>query len=431
VSDAATLLCVDDEQNILSALRRLFRQDGYRILTAGSGEEGLSLLEREPVDLVISDMRMPEMDGARFLERVSSRWPETLRILLTGHADIASTIAAINRGQIFRYIAKPWDDQDVRLIVRHALERQQLERDKRRLEALTGRQNEQLRELNASLEARVEARTAELSLARDALAAANEKLKTGFLTSIKVFSNLTELAEGARAGHSRRVADLSRRIAVKLGLDRAAAQDVMLAGLLHDIGKIGLPDALLAKPASSMNAEEQALYRRHPQKGETALMALDSLRSAARLLRSHHERYDGQGYPDGLGGADIPLGSRILACANDYDGLQIGSVSAKRLSPAEALAFILQWRGKRYDPLVVDAFVTLDGTERASRATKDWALAPEALKPGMVLSRDLISREGVLLLAADFQLDDSLIRQIRDYAGSEEERIVIHVRIVG
>ncbi|HUY04567.1 MAG TPA: HD domain-containing phosphohydrolase [Rhodocyclaceae bacterium] len=431
MSDAATLLCVDDEQNILSALRRLFRQDGYRILTAGSGEEGLSLLEREPVDLVISDMRMPEMDGARFLERVSSRWPETLRILLTGHADIASTIAAINRGQIFRYIAKPWDDQDVRLIVRHALERQQLERDKRRLEALTGRQNEQLRELNASLEARVEARTAELSLARDALAAANEKLKTGFLTSIKVFSNLTELAEGARAGHSRRVADLSRRIAVKLGLDRAAAQDVMLAGLLHDIGKIGLPDALLAKPASSMNAEEQALYRRHPQKGETALMALDSLRSAARLLRSHHERYDGQGYPDGLGGADIPLGSRILACANDYDGLQIGSVSAKRLSPAEALAFILQWRGKRYDPLVVDAFVTLDGTERASRATKDWALAPEALKPGMVLSRDLISREGVLLLAADFQLDDSLIRQIRDYAGSEEERIVIHVRIVG
>ncbi|OIR00933.1 cyclic di-GMP phosphodiesterase response regulator RpfG [mine drainage metagenome] len=431
MSDAATLLCVDDEQNILSALRRLFRQDGYRILTAASGEEGLRLLEREVVDLVISDMRMPEMDGARFLERVSSRWPDTLRILLTGHADIAATIAAINRGQIFRYIAKPWDDQDVRLIVRHALERQQLERDKRHLEALTGRQNEQLRELNASLEARVEARTAELSLAHDALAAANEQLKTGFLTSIKVFSNLTELAEGARAGHSRRVADLSRRVAVKLGLDRAAAQDVMLAGLLHDIGKIGLPDALLAKPASLMSAEEQALYKRHPQKGEAALMALDSLRAAARLLRSHHERHDGQGYPDGLGGADIPLGARILACANDYDGLQIGSVSARRLSPAEALDFLQKERGRRYDPQVVDALVALDGTEHAGRALKDWALAPEALKPGMVLSRDLISREGALLLAADFQLNDSLIRQIRDYAGSEEERIMIHVRIVG
>lgn len=428
---SATLLCVDDEQNILAALRRLFRQDGYRILTAGSGREALTLLESEPVDLVISDMRMPEMDGAHLLERVSSRWPQTLRILLTGHADIASTVAAINKGQIFRYIAKPWDDQDVRLIVRHALERQQLERDKRRLEALTQRQNEELRELNADLEARVEARTAELSLARDALAAANERLKAGFLTSVKVFSNLTELAEGARAGHSRRVADLSRRIAVKLGLDRAAAQDVMLAGLLHDIGKIGLPDALLAKPASLMNAEEQALYRRHPQKGEAALMALDSLRSAARLLRSHHERHDGQGYPDGLGGADIPLGARILACANDYDGLQIGSVSAKRLSSADALAFIQKERGRRYDPQVVDAFAGLEGAESVARATKEWVLAPEALKPGMVLSRDLISREGALLLAADFLLDDSLIRQIRDYADSEEEGIVIHVRAVG
>ena len=428
---SATLLCVDDEQNILAALRRLFRQDGYRILTAGSGREALTLLESEPVDLVISDMRMPEMDGAHLLERVSSRWPQTLRILLTGHADIASTVAAINKGQIFRYIAKPWDDQDMRLIVRHALERQQLERDKRRLEALTQRQNEELRELNADLEARVEARTAELSLARDALAAANERLKAGFLTSVKVFSNLTELAEGARAGHSRRVADLSRRIAVKLGLDRAAAQDVMLAGLLHDIGKIGLPDALLAKPASLMNAEEQALYRRHPQKGEAALMALDSLRSAARLLRSHHERHDGQGYPDGLGGADIPLGARILACANDYDGLQIGSVSAKRLSAADALAFIQKERGRRYDPQVVDAFASLEGSEGAARAAKEWALAPKVLKPGMVLSRDLISREGALLLAADFLLDDSLIRQIRDYADSEEEGIVIHVRAVG
>ncbi|HUW39008.1 MAG TPA: HD domain-containing phosphohydrolase [Rhodocyclaceae bacterium] len=424
----ATLLCVDDEQNILSALRRLFRQDGYRILTAGSGEEGIGLMEREPVDLVISDMRMPGMDGAHFLERVSSRWPDTLRILLTGHADVASTIAAINKGRIFRYIAKPWDDQDVRLIVRHALERQQLERDKRRLEALTQRQNEELRVLNVSLEARVEARTAELSLAHDALAVANEKLKAGFLTSIKVFSNLIELSEGTRSGHSRRVADLSRRTAVKIGLDRVAAQDVMLAGLLHDIGKIGLPDALLAKPASLMNAEEQAQFKRHPQKGESALMALDSLRSAARLLRSHHERYDGRGYPDGLGGADVPLGARILAVANDYDGLQIGSLSAKRLSSAEALAFLQMERGKRYDPQVVDAFASLNGSESAGKTLKEWALAPEALRSGMVLSRDLISREGALLLAADFLLDDSLIRQIRDYVAREEESLVIHVR---
>jgi response regulator RpfG family c-di-GMP phosphodiesterase len=425
---SATLLCVDDEQNILSSLRRLFRHDGYRVLTATSGDAGIKLLESEQVDLVISDMRMPEMDGARFLEMVRSRWPDTLRILLTGHADITSTIKAINQGQIFRYISKPWDDQDVCLIVRHALEHKQLERDKRRLEALTQRQNEELLELNASLEARIEVRTSELRLAHDALAAANEKLKASFLTSIKVFSNLIEMTEGSHSGHSRRVADLARRIAVKIGLDRTATQDVMLAGLLHDIGKIGMPDALLAKSVNQMNTEELILFKKHPIKGELALMALDSLRSAARLLRSHHERYDGQGYPDGLSATDIPLGARILAVANDYDGLQIGSFSAQRLTSIEALAFIQQSRGKRYDPQVLDAFVSLNDSETADKAQKEWALGPNALRPGMVLSRDLVSREGALLLAADSLLDDSLIKQIRGYTRYEERNVVIHVR---
>lgn len=425
----ATLLCVDDEQNILSALRRLFRSDGYRVLTATSGDAGIHLLESESVDLVISDMRMPEMDGARFFEQVSSRWPDTLRILLTGHADIAPTIEAINQGRIFRYISKPWDDQEVRLIVRHALERKQLEHDKRRLEALTQRQNEELQALNASLEARVEERTAELRLAHDALAVANEKLKTGFLTSIKVFSNLIELSEGARPGHSRRVADLSRRIAVKIGLGRGATQDVMVAGLLHDIGMIGLPDALLAKPGSQMNTAELSLFKKHPLKGESALMALEDLRVAARLLRSHHERHDGFGYPDGLRGPIIPIGARILALANDYDGLQIGSLGPKRLSAEEARAFIQQSSGKRYDPQVVKAFLALfDGDGKDAPAGLELLLAPEDLKPGMVLSRDLISREGALLLSADFLLDAGLIKQIKGFASSEDDRVLIHVR---
>ncbi|MEO6422186.1 MAG: HD domain-containing phosphohydrolase [Candidatus Nitrotoga sp.] len=425
--ESVTLLCVDDEQNILSALRRLFRHDGYRVLTAISGDAGIKLLESEQVDLVISDMRMPGMDGARFLEMVSNRWPDTLRILLTGHADITSTIKAINQGQIFHYISKPWDDHDVCLIVRHALEHKQLERDKRRLEALTQRQNEELRDLNASLEARVEERTAELRLAHDALAAANEKLKTSFLTSVKVFSNLIEMTERTHTGHSRRVADVARRIAVKMGLDRAATQDVMLAGLLHDIGKIGMPDALLAKSVNQMNTEELTLFKKHPIKGELALMALDSLRSAACLLRSHQERFDGQGYPDGLSATDIPLGARILAVANDYDGLQIGSFSAKSLTSAEAFAFLKQSRGKRYDPQVFDAFVTLNNCRTADKLQKEWALGPNSLRPGMVLSRDLVSREGALLLAADYLLDDSLIKQIRGYTRYEVQSVVIHV----
>jgi len=421
----ATLLCVDDEANILSSLRRLFHKDGYRVLTAGSGAEGLRLMEGESIDLVISDMRMPEMDGAAFLAQVRARWPDSLRILLTGYADIASTVAAINQGEIYRYISKPWDDNEVRLIVRHALERKLLEREKARLEALTKKQNEELQALNASLETKVLERTAELSRAHDALAAANEKLKTSFITSIKVFSNLTELAEGSRAGHSRRVAELGRRIAMKLGMERGAAQDVMLAGLLHDIGKIGLPDALLAKTPAQMNADELGLFKKHPLKGESALMALDSLRNPARLLRSHHERYDGQGYPDGLKASEIPLGARILAVANDFDALQIGSFSQKRLSADEARAFIAHSKGKRYDPQVVDTFLAPEGA--AGNALRELALKPAELKPGMVLSRDLFSGDGALLLAADIKIDERLIKQIKDFVRSENLHIDIHV----
>lgn len=421
----ATLLCVDDESNILSALKRLFRPAGYRVLIANGGAEGLELLAQEgaegrEVDLVISDMRMPEMDGARFLTQVRERWPDITRILLTGYADMESTVAAINEGQIYRYIAKPWNDGEVLLTVRDALERRFLAREKLRLEALTRQQNEELKALNASLEDKVKARTAEL-------AQAHERLKRSFMTSIQVFANLVELREGQMAGHSRRVAGLARQISGKLGLDVRQSQDVFLAGLLHDIGKIGLPDDLLNKPATRMNGDEFGLWRKHPIKGEQALMALEDLRGAARLIRAHHERFDGQGYPDGLSGLAIPLGARILAVANDYDGLIQGTLSGKRLPEEEAKQFIAQAKGKRYDAHVVDAFLAVSGGLKEAPANA-LPLAPRDLAEGMVLARDLVGRDGVLLLAAEYVLDDSLIRQIREYERSEGGQVQIFVR---
>ncbi len=419
-SPTFTLLCVDDEANILSSLRRLFRPHGYKVLVAGSGAEGLELLAGEHVDLIISDMRMPGMDGAAFLAEARKRYPQTVRLLLTGYADMESTIAAINSGQIARYIAKPWNDQDVLLTVREALERQALQREKDRLEALARQQNEELKALNASLEQKVEARTRELKTA-------HEKLKQNFLTSIRVFANLIELREGANTGHSRRVADLARKIAIRLNFSPVDVQDVMLAGLLHDVGKIGLPDDLLGKPVSHMSGDELGLLRKHPASGQATLMGLDNLRQAGSFIRSHHERWDGQGYPDHLSGLAIPFGARIIAVANDFDGLQIGSLSPRRLKPEEAIAFIQQNRGKRYCPQVVDAFLDTMGAHD-SNPTAISEMNPSSLRPGMVLARDLVTRDGVMLLAADFVLDENLIRQLRDLEASEGMRLSIAIR---
>jgi response regulator RpfG family c-di-GMP phosphodiesterase len=417
------LLCVDDEPNILSALRRLLRPHGYQVTIASSGAEALAIMEEQAFDLVISDMRMPEMDGAQFLEQVKRRWPDTVRLLLTGYADVTSTVDAINKGEIYRYISKPWDDRELLLIVRQALERKALEREKVRLELLTARQNEELRDLNANLELKVMERTVELRKAHD-------KVKTSFLTSIKVFANLIELRGSNLAGHSRRVADLARKIANRMELSPADGQDVFLAGLLHDIGKIGLPDHLLVKPVPQMTGEELGLYRKHPVKGEQSVMALEELRGAATIVRSHHERFDGQGYPDGLMGVAIPMGARILCVANDYDGLQIGSLSVRRYTQDDAKKLIAEGKGKRYDPQVIEAFLEIVGKPEV-RDSGEIEVGVADLKPGMILSRDLLTRDGVLLLAADYILDANLIRQIRDYVASESIVMNIHVRSSG
>jgi response regulator RpfG family c-di-GMP phosphodiesterase len=428
---AGTILCVDDEPNILAALRRLFRAQGYEVLTEESARAGLLVLESRAVDLVISDMRMPEMDGVQFLEQARALWPDTLRLLLTGNADVRLILDAVNRGEIYRYITKPWDDHEMTLVVRHAFERQALVREQHRLEELTAHQNEQLRELNQSLEAKVASRTEELRKVLDDLVGSNDKLKRNFLTSIQVFSSLIELRGGNLAGHSRRVADLARRLAIKLGLDARETQQIFIAGLLHNIGKIGFSDSLLEMAVPRMNGELLGLYRAYPARGEQLLMPLEDLREAATLVRAHQERFDGEGFPDRLAGLDIPIGARILALASDYDNLQIGTLSERQLRPDQAAQIVIESRGKRYDPAVVAAFGEVTTGRAPVETTRDEALPVSKLRPGMRTTRDLVTRDGSLLLSADHLLTARMIQQIADFERTSGMSFTLFVRLNG
>ena len=422
-----TLLFVDDEPNILSSLRRLFRTKGYRILTAEGGAAGLELLSQEHVDLVISDMRMPNMDGAKFLEQVRQHWPGTMRLLLTGYSDIQSILDAINRGEIYRYITKPWDDNDIVLIIKHALERQGLEKEKERLETLAQKQNEDLKLLNASLEKKVLERTADLNKEKESVLVVNEKLKLNFITSIKVFSSLIEMRGGNLAGHSRRVADLGRKIAQKLNLDGADVQSVFIAGLLLDIGKMGFSDELLSRPVTSMDSDELTVYRKHMIKAEQLLMPLADLNQTAKILRSQSERFDGGGFPDHLSGLAIPVGARILALASDYDNLQIGALMRHRLAPEDAKKTIVKNSGTRYDPAVVIAFREVLGDPDIEKAIGEISMSSGKLEAGMVLSRDLMSKDGQLLLSGEHIVDEKLIQQILDFEKKSEANLLIWV----
>ena len=421
-----TLLFVDDEPSILSSLRRLCRPQGYRVLIAESGAAALEILEREPVDLIMSDMRMPQMDGAQLLAIVRERWPEVVRLLLTGYADINSTIAAINHGEIHRYIAKPWDDQELLLGLREGLERRRLRQENLALQALTTEQNKQLQGLNAQLEKRVAARTAELQQVNDMLGIAYEQLQQNFLLSIKVFAGLLELRDGSSPGFSERVGQLARSLAAEMRLSEAEQQDCYAAGLLHEVGKIGLPDTLLRKPVSAMRDDELMRYNRYPLNGEAALMPLTDLRNAARLVRSHQERVDGRGFPDGLAGKELPLAAQIVGLASTYEGLVAGRLSERRHDAAQARQAIRQAAGSHFEPALVEAFEALIARE-PEVCIDERVLSARELQPGMVMSRDLLSPQGTLLLAKGFTFDAAVIRTIQELVAREHLRIVFHI----
>jgi response regulator RpfG family c-di-GMP phosphodiesterase len=403
-----TVLCVDDEANILSALKRTLRNAGYCVLTAGGGAQALAMLAEMPVDVVLSDMRMPAMDGAQLLEQVHARWPQVVRILLTGQSNMDATVAAINRGRILRYLSKPWDEAELLATVREGVERVALEREKVRLEALTQRQNTELKTLNTELESRVAARTAELS-------DANQKLQRNHLKSIKVFSNLLELRGDRLAGHGRRVAETARDLARAMALPEPECLQVFVAGLLHDIGLIGTLDKLLTKPTARYTAEEMALFRDHAAAGEHSLLALDDMQPMLPMIRGHHERWDGQGFPDHLAGAAIPLGACILAVADTFDDLQRGQIVESHLSAAEARLLMRQARGTQFNPEVLDVFLQMTEPQAPPPPPPALPVPSAALEPGMVLAADLVSSRGVLMLTRGHRLTSSLIKRMREF----------------
>jgi response regulator RpfG family c-di-GMP phosphodiesterase len=420
------LLMVDDEPSVLSALRRLFRAHGYKILQATSGADALVMLSEEKVDLVLSDMRMPEMDGAQLLEKVREHDANIGRILLTGYADINSTVAAINRGEIHRYIAKPWDDQDLVLVVSEALKRRDLEVQNRELLKLTQHQNEELANLNKTLEDRVKARVAEIEQINGMLDTAYDELNQTFMVAVNVFSGLMEMRQDGIAGHSRRVADLSRAVAVQLKLDENAQNEIYLAGLLHDIGKLGFPDSMLGKPSSTYTPEELVRYRTHPHDGEVALMPLAKLQSVAHIVGQHHERVDGNGFPAGLVGDQIMIGARIVAAVSDYDGLVHGGMAQHQYLPEPALELIRQSIGTHYDKAVVTALVAAVHA-LAEPDPNDYVVEAFDLKAGMRLARDLLSPKGSLLLPKGLVFNAKVIAQVQRFVTSSKTGLELHI----
>ncbi|OEC39683.1 two-component system response regulator [Pseudomonas sp. 1D4] len=425
------VLLVDDEENILNSLRRLLRGQPYDLVMAHSGDEALQLFETQPVDLVVSDARMPGMDGATLLAEIHKRDPGCMSVLLTGYADINTIITAINEGQIYRYLSKPWNDDELLLTIRQALAYQFAERERERLQHLTQEQNQQLKSLNETLEKRVQARTSELQQTADMLDLAYEELRRSYALSTEVFSLLVNQRLPREKQTNQQIIALIRAFAADLGMPEDQARDLSMAAALYNIGKLSLPDALIIGPSDLMHSKDRDLYRRYPSQSESVLMALEPLHDAARLIRHHQERWDGSGFPDHLRGNDIPLGSRMLKLAVDFVELQCGLVLERRLNRDEALLFIRKYAERLYDPELVERFITICSTAMPDVTIGDpdvRAVDTRHLEPGMVLARNLHADNGMLLLNEGKVLSDLLIRKLIAFEGIESASYTLFVR---
>lgn len=326
------ILIVDDEVEITEILADLLSEE-YECTRAGSAEEALSRLQQSEFQLVISDITMPGMSGLDMIPHVKELAPDTVVVMISGMQTVESAIGALRLGA-FDYLMKPFDLRQVEAVVKRALEHHDLVVAKRRYEN--------------HLEELVEQRTAELDRALNSLEAA-------YRSTLKALTAALETRDSETHGHSERVVTYSLRLGREYGLTSEQMKSLEFGSLLHDIGKIGVPDSILRKPAK-LTEEEWVRMREHPLHGQQILRGIEFLQGASRVVAQHHEKWDGTGYPLGLRSEDIDICARIFSVADAFDAITSDRVY-RRGKPYEAAAQELDdWAGRQFDPKVVEAF---------------------------------------------------------------------------
>jgi len=312
------VLCVDDEPDIVSTLRRAFRKD-YDVVTATSGLEGIELIKAQPFDLIISDQRMPEVTGDEVLKYARETQPEAIRILLTGYSDMASLVKCVNDAGIYKYIPKPWEPEMLRLTVVRALESVALKRK---------------------------------------VAHFADELKKGYIDVVTMLSVACEGRDADTGFHVLRVQHYTEQLALAMGVPAADAEHFGLMSILHDIGKLYVPDLILKKPAR-LDEPEWELMQRHTEFGLKILGNNPFFDVARAITGAHHEKFDGSGYPKGLKGNEIPLSARIVAVADVFDALTSRRPYKEPWSVEKTIDTIRSQAGLHFDPEVVNCLNVL------------------------------------------------------------------------
>ncbi len=409
-----TLLIVDDQPENLAVLSALL-QPHYLVRAARSGEQALRAANTHPTpDLVLLDVMMPGMDGYSVLARLRDS-PDTAGIpvmFITALAAEEDEQKGFEVGAV-DYITKPIKPATVLARVRTHLALKQAQ--------------DRLAEQNAELEKQVAQRTLALKHALEKLESTHDDLKKTHFGTLMALSQLAGLRGTAIPDHARKVAAMARQVAARIGLESGEIQEVFIAALLHDVGKVGFPDGLFDKPLSSLSGENLYAYRRHPADGADVIAQIAGLTNIAEMVRSHHELFDGSGFPNGLSGLNIPLGARIIGAVSDYDDLKSGAMTLQPMTAKQSCMYLIEGSGSRYDPTVIEVMEPLLAAE-GKFELDELLVAVKHLLEGMILSRDVLHPKGFVLLSQGCLLSRRLIDQMVAVEQQSGASLRVHVQ---
>ncbi|CAD2224062.1 Response regulator [Pseudoalteromonas sp. 3J6] len=412
-----SILCLDDEANVLKSLVRLLRQYKFDVSVSTNGQDALEKMQSKEFDVVISDMRMPHMSGAEFLAKARKLAPDSQRILLTGFSDLESTISAVNEGGIHAYVQKPWQNDHLVSVIQSGVEKFRLKKQNEILQQHVKSQNQQLKELNTNLEQLVDKRTNQIRSVLKKLEVANESEKREHQSTVELlynFINANPYLDGKRAEN---IAGTCTQIARYLNVSQRSITLAPIAGYLAQIGLLAMDPELYNKPINELNEVQRKTFYTHPSISQLMLMPATHLSDVSDAIYHQFERYNGQGIPKGLAKNDIPIGAMVLSVARDYweHYEQSDPLLTTKQRHEAALGNIKANSGSLYHPRIVDALeashtklITSDSSIGSIKI-----ICAQELEENMTLANSLHSHTGIMLLPKEHVFNSKSIVKLQ------------------
>ena len=398
------VLIVDDEEIVLVALRDTLVHAGYEVVASPHAVHALSALQERQFSVVIADHQMPMVTGLELLTQVKQIQPDATRILITAVLNLGTVIDAINKGEIYRFVVKPWLREELLATVKNAVQRFDLLRHNAELQTETQAVNAKLTQVNQALEAEV----AKVADKNQRLAELAWALEENLKRSVELCVQTMQTFYPTLGNQARRVYELCKTVGQSLELPAEQQQTLEISAWVHDIGLVGVPRQLIKKweqSPNSLNDAERALVQHHPVLGAELATFAHHLKEVGPTIRAHHERFDGGGYPDGLTQEQIPFLARLLIPAVAY--------AESDLQPARAAEMISRGSGTQFDPEAVRAF--LRSLPKAVVPGKQREVLLSELRPGMVLAQGIYTATGILLIPDGQRLTSTYIDKLLNH----------------